>query len=193
IERALKEQPTLLVIDNMESVLLPPYLDTPELLSGEAKEELEEILRLAVRLLRAGETRIVFTSREALPAPFEATRQLRELYTLERRDAVAIIERVLTAGDGATEGGQMLVAQREAIEELASAVQCHARTLALLGPELRRRGVAATQEALVELMEEMEKLFPKNREKSLYASVELSLRRLSPINQDRVQALGVFH
>ncbi len=33
IERALREQPTLLVIDNMESVLLPPYLETPELLA----------------------------------------------------------------------------------------------------------------------------------------------------------------
>ncbi len=94
-------------------------------------------------------------------------------------------------------------ARREAIEELAEAVQCHARTLALLGPELRRRGVEATREALVELMEEMEQMErqvahlpandPRRREQSLFASVELSLRRLSPENRERVRVLGVFH
>jgi tetratricopeptide (TPR) repeat protein len=200
IERALKEQPTLLVIDDMESVLLPPYLEAPELLSEEAKEELEEILKLAERLLRAGDTRIVFTSREALPAPFVASRQLRELRQLGRSDAVALIERALAAGDGATGGEQTLEARREAIEELAEAVQCHARTLALLGPELRRRGVEATREALVELMEQMERQVanlpaddPRRREQSLFASVELSLRRLSPENKERVRVLGVFH
>ena len=200
IERALKEQPTLLVIDNMESVLLPPYLEAPELLSEEAKEELEEILKLAERLLRAGDTRIVFTSREALPQPFVATRQLRELRQLERRDAVALIERALAAGDGATGGERTLEARREAVEELAEAVQCHARTLALLGPELRRRGVAATREALVELMEQMERQVahlpandPRRREQSLFASVELSLRRLSEANRERARVLGVFH
>ena len=200
IERALKEQPTLLVIDNMESVLLPPYLEAPELLSEEAKEELEEILKLAERLLRAGDTRIVFTSREALPQPFVATRQLRELHQLGRSDAVALIERALAAGDGATGGERTLESRREAVEELAEAVQCHARTLALLGPELRRQGVEATREALVELMEQMERQVahlpaddPRRREQSLFASVELSLRRLSAANRERARVLGVFH
>jgi tetratricopeptide (TPR) repeat protein len=200
IERALKEQPTLVVIDNMESVLLPPYLDTPELLSEEAADELAAILKLAERLLRAGETRIVFTSREALPAPFVANRQLRELHQLGRNDAVALIERALATGDEETGGERTLEARREAIEELAEAVQCHARTLALLGPELRRRGVEATREVLVELMEEMERQVahlpaddPRRREQSLFASVELSLRRLSAVNRERARVLGVFH
>src|SRR6185436_18970901 len=41
IERALREQPALLVIDNMESVLLPPFIEkeTPEALSQDAAEE----------------------------------------------------------------------------------------------------------------------------------------------------------
>jgi len=200
IERALKEQPTLLVIDNLESVLLPPYLEAPELLNEEAIEELEAILKLAERLLRAGDTRIVFTSREALPAPFAATPQRLELHQLERGDAVALIERTLAAGAGAGEDGTSLTAQREAIEELAAAVQGHARTLALLGPELRRRGVEATREALVELMEHMERQVahlpaddPRRREQSLSASVELSLRRLSAANRERARVLGVFH
>jgi len=208
IERALKEQATLVVIDNMESVLLPPYLEAPELLSEAAAEELQAILDLAQRLLRAGETRIVFTSREALPAPFDGERQRRELQRLGRSDAVALVERSLAAADGSSggasegsaPGGEALEAQREEIEALVEAVQGHARTLALLGPELRRRGVAATQAALVELMEQLQRQVarlpaedPRRREQSLFASVELSLRRLSAANRERARLLGVFH
>jgi tetratricopeptide (TPR) repeat protein len=205
IERALREQSTLLVIDNMESVLLPPYLDTPELLSEEAALELQEILALAERLLRAGETRLVFTSREALPAPFEANSQRWELHQLGKGDAVALIERSLAAVEisgapGAGAGAAALEARREDIEALVDAVQGHARTLALLAPELRRRGVAATQAALVELMQQMQQQVaplpaddPRRREQSLFASVELSLRRLSATNRERARVLGVFH
>jgi tetratricopeptide (TPR) repeat protein len=205
IERALREQPTLLVIDNMESVLLPPYLESPELLSEEAALELQAILALAERLLRAGETRLVFTSREALPAPFDAQRQRWELRQLGKADAVALIERSLAAGEGsdgagAGAGAAALEARREEIEALVDAVQGHARTLALLAPELRRRGVAATQADLVELMQQMQRQVahlpsddPRRREQSLFASVELSLRRLSADNRERVRVLGVFH
>jgi tetratricopeptide (TPR) repeat protein len=205
IERALREEPTLLVIDNMESVLLPPYLETPELLSEEAALELLEILALAERLLRAGETRLVFTSREALPAPFDAQRQRWELHQLEKGDAVALIERSLAAGESsgamcAGAGAAALEARREEIEALVDAVQGHARTLALLAPELRRRGVAATQADLVELMQQMQQRVaqlpaddPRRREQSLFASVEISLRRLSAANRERVRVLGVFH
>ena len=205
IERALREQPTLLVIDNMESVLLPPYLETPDLLSEEAALELQAILALAERLLRAGETRLVFTSREALPAPFDANSQRWELRQLGKGDAVALIERSLAAGEssgaaGAGAGAAALEARREDIEALVAAVQGHARTLALLAPELRRRGVAATQAALVELMEQMQRQVaqlpaddPRRREQSLFASVELSLRRLSAANRERARLLGVFH
>jgi tetratricopeptide (TPR) repeat protein len=205
IERALREQPTLLVIDNMESVLLPPYLESPELLSEEALLELQAILGLAERLLRAGETRLLFTSREALPAPFDAKPQRWDLHQLEQADAVALIERSLAAGEssaatGAGAGSAALEARREQIEALVDAVQGHARTLALLAPELRRRGVAATQADLVELMEQMQQRVaqlpaddPRRREQSLFASVELSLRRLSAANRERARVLGVFH
>ncbi len=192
IERALREQSTLLVMDNLESILLPPYLETPEALSEEAGRELQAILALCARLLKVGETRLVFTSREALPAPFDAERHRRELHRLDREDAVKLVERALNADHGAG-AGATLDAAREAIEALVDAVHGHARTLALLAPELRSRGVAATREALVELMAAMERQFPGSREKSVFASVELSLRRMSPENRERVSALGVFH
>ncbi len=192
VERALVEQPTLLVVDNMESVLLPPFLaeDTPEALNEDMRRELDAILKLCARLNGKGDTRLVFTSREALPAPFAAERNRRELHRLAREDAVKLVERVLNVAGG--DGGSSDAA-REEIEQLVDAVHSHARTLALLAPALRERGVAVTRESLVELMAEMEQRFPGSREQSVFASVELSLRRLSAANRDRARVLGVFH
>jgi tetratricopeptide (TPR) repeat protein len=192
IERALREQPALLVVDNMESILLPPFMEkeTPDALSEDAREELKAILELCERLLKAGDTRVIFTSREPLPAPFDADRNRRELHQLNRDDAVKLVERVLNAAGNA---GASTDAARDEIEQLVDAVHCHARTLALLAPSLRKHGVEATRESLVELMAEMDRNFPGNREKSVFASVELSLRRLSKENQDRARVLGVFH
>ena len=193
VERALREQPALLVIDNMESVLLPPFMEkeTPEALSQEAAEELKAILALCEQLLKAGDTRVIFTSREALPPPFDAQRNRRELHQLDPEDAVRLVERVLNAAGG--DVGTSSDATRDQIEQLVNAVQRHARTLALLAPSLRENGIEATRESLVELMVKMEKKFPGSREKSVFASIELSLQRMSPANQDRVRVLGVFH
>jgi len=192
VARALVEQPTLLVVDNLESILVPPYLaaDTPEVLSEDARRELDAILALCERLGTKGETRILFTSREALPAPFDREANRRELARLGRDDAVKLVERVVN--EGAPTAG-VADAARVEIEDLVEAVNGHARTLALLAPSLKRSGVAATRDALVDLMADMERRFPGNREQSLFASVELSLRRLSPENRDRARVLGLFH
>ncbi len=190
IERSLHEEPTLLVIDNMESILLPPFLaDTAsDALSEDAKHELEAILQLCQRLNR--NAIVIFTSREALPAPFDAVRNHRPLHQLDRNDAVKLVERTLNTADG--EAGASGDAAREEIEQLVESVHCHARTLALLAPALQERGVEATRKSLVLLMAEMEKKFPGSREHSLFASVELSLRRMSEVNRERVRVLGVF-
>lgn len=191
IERALVEQSTLLVVDNMESILLPPFVETPDALSEDARRELDAILKLCARLNAKGDTRVVFTSREALPAPFGAERNRRELHRLDCEDAVKLVERALNEGE--TGAGAATDAAREAIEQLVDAVHGHARTLALLAPSLGSRGVEATRTSLIELMAEMERKFPGSREKSLFASVELSLRRMSPEIRDRARVLGVFH
>ncbi len=193
VEQVLVEQATLLVVDNMESILLPPFLaaETPEALSEDARRELDAILKLCARLQAKGDTRLLFTSREALPAPFAAERNRRELHQLDREDAVKLVERVLNVAGG--DAGAPSDAAREQIEQLVDAVHGHARTLALLAPALRDRGVEATRESLVELMAEMEKKFPGSREQSVFASVELSLRRLSAANRERARVLGVFH
>ena len=191
IEQVLAEQPTLLVVDNMESILLPPFIETPEALSEEARRELDSILKLCGRLNAKGETRLIFTSREVLPAPFDTERHRRELHHLDREDAVKLVERALNREGGGA--GEADAAARESIEQLVESVNRHARTLALLAPALRSRGAEATRASLVELMAEMEAKFPGSREKSVFASVELSLRRMSPSNRDKASVLGVFH
>lgn len=193
IERALREQPTLLVMDNMESILLPPFVEqeTPDALSQEMREELDALLGLCGRLEKVGDTRLVFTSREALPAPFDGERQRLELHRLSREDAVKMVERVLNAAG--EDAGASTDAAREQIEDLVDAVHGHARTLALLAPSLRSSGVEATRASLVELMSQMEQRFRGSREQSVFASVELSLRRLSEASRERARVLGVFH
>jgi tetratricopeptide (TPR) repeat protein len=165
--------------------------DAAKTLSEDARGELDAILGLCSRLNALGDTRLVFTSRESLPAPFDAKRQQRELHRLAREDAVKLVERVLDYEQA--DCGDAADAARESIEQLVDAVHCHARTLALLAPAIESRGVEATRESLVELMAEMEQKYPGSREQSVFASVELSLQRMSAENQERVQVLGVFH
>ena len=194
VERVLAEQSTLLVMDNMESILLPPFVETPEALSEEARRELAAILQLCAGLNSNAD--IVFTSREALPTPFDAARHRRELHRLDSEDAVKFVERVLNA-DEAAAAGAALDAARESIEELVDKVHGHARTLTLLAPSLKSQGVEATSKALDQLMVEMDRQYPPgspgSREKSVFASVELSLCRMSPANRDKARVLGVFH
>ena len=124
IERALREQPTLLVVDNIESVLLPPFMEQemPEALTEDAREELKAILSLCEQLLKVGDTRLVLTSREALPAPFDAFGTRQELHQLDREDAVKLVERALNAAGG--DAGASTDAAREEIEQLVEAVHC---------------------------------------------------------------------
>jgi tetratricopeptide (TPR) repeat protein len=183
-----------LVIDNLETILPPPYLaeQTPEALRDDARDALAAILALCDRLLGTGDTRLIFTSRETLPAPFAAERRCRELERLAPEDAVRLVERAL---EGARDHrpGAADAATRESIDALVEAVHGHARTLALLAPSLRALGVERTRARLTELMAEMDRRYPGSRERSVYASVELSLERLAPVNRERAAVLGVFH
>nr|VFK22896.1 MAG: Tetratricopeptide repeat-containing protein [Candidatus Kentron sp. MB]VFK26503.1 MAG: Tetratricopeptide repeat-containing protein [Candidatus Kentron sp. MB]VFK74565.1 MAG: Tetratricopeptide repeat-containing protein [Candidatus Kentron sp. MB] len=191
ITHALRKKNTLLILDNMESILPPPYLaqETTALLQEAGEEALAELLALCGRLLQAENTQLIFTSRETLPAPFHDSHNRIELFQLHTSDAIQLVERVLR-----TEGGGETIREtsREEIGELVTAVNCHARTLTLIAPAIRERGVHETRESLFILMAEMETKFPGERENSLFASVALSLERLSPENRERVKALAPF-
>lgn len=203
MERILKEQPTLLLLDNMESLLPAPEQGQAQaqgeadLYAQEAAADLAALLALCERLNRIGTTRLLFTCREWLPAPFALPAQRLDLRRLSTDDAVALIETILSRDpqhklEPARGTGQAMAnAEREEIEALVLAVNGHARSLTLLGPALITQGVAATRTSLAALMAQMERRVPGSREQSLFASVELSLRRLSEANRIRVRELAV--
>jgi tetratricopeptide (TPR) repeat protein len=180
VERALTDQPTIIVLDNCESVL--PETSTAA-----------EIFALCRHLLAADpRTRLVFTTREPLPAPFDTRGRERELGALAPDDAVKLVGEVMKQ-HGWTPPSDDAGTTPEEITALVDAVHCHARALVLLAREVARGGVKTATGDLRKLMADLERKHPGDRENSLYASVELSLRRLPAESRDHVKALAVCH
>ncbi|HLE82709.1 MAG TPA: TIR domain-containing protein [Thermoanaerobaculia bacterium] len=201
--RALAEEATVVVVDNVESILPLPALGAtaapgaepdPEAgaapaATGDEEEILAAVLELCRRLGRVGQTRLLFTSREALPEPF-AGHHL-PLGRLRRREAVELVARVLGEGElmpHAADTGE----SDEEIDRLVEAVGCHARSLVLLAREVAQQGVRDATERVQELMAGLHARHPDDRERSLIASVELSLRRLPAGTRAKLGPLGVF-
>jgi tetratricopeptide (TPR) repeat protein len=134
---------------------------------------------------------MVFTSREALPGPFDGGLQRVILGRLSKRDAVELVHQAMTAQGLAPKVEEDGGTQPE-VEALVEGVNRHARGLVLLAPYISRFGVGATTKDLGRLMAELQRRFPDERERSLFASVELSLRRLSPGLREKIKPLGVF-
>lgn len=188
VQRALRDHSTLLVLDNMESVLPDASGKLPD---GAAP--IAELLQLCETLRDAHPaTRLLFTSREALPAPFNHLRQGLRLGTLDCNDAIELVSQVLAQAGLSPHPSDPGQTPQEIIE-LVEAVNCHPRALVLLAPDVSRLGVKATTNDLHQLMAKREQRYPGDRENSLYASVELSLRRLPPELRQQAQALAVFH
>lgn len=188
VARALADEATVLVLDNLESVL-----PTAGEASPEAAGQVRELFALCRALLDAHPaTRIVFTSREPLPPPFDDPRCDRPLGALSRDEAVKLVERVM-AREGwappAADPGE----RPEEVTALVEAAQGHPRALVLLAREVARQGVRATAENLRAIMRALHERYPDDRERSLFASVELSLRRLPKEAREQVKALAVFH
>jgi tetratricopeptide (TPR) repeat protein len=132
----------------------------------------------------------VFTTREPLPAPFDARGRERELGALDRADAIELVSQVM-AQEGLVPESSDPGRTPQEIVDLVEAVHCHARALVLLAREVARRGVKATTDNLRALMADLEHKHPGDRENSLYASVELSLRRLPPASRQHTKVLAV--
>ncbi|UCH97483.1 MAG: tetratricopeptide repeat protein [Candidatus Aminicenantes bacterium] len=75
---------------------------------------------------------------------------------------------------------------------MVEAVNCHARGLVLLAPYIGEFGVRATTADLARLMAKLHKKYPNERERSLYASLDLSLGRIPPGMRDQIKPLGLF-
>jgi tetratricopeptide (TPR) repeat protein len=188
VERALADRATIIVLDNMESVLPD---QTGQLPPGAAP--VEELFDLYRKLLDADPaTRIVFTTRESLPAPFDHRRREISLGALSQEDAIKLVGEVMKQ-EGLTPKSEDPGSDPQEILDLVEAVNRHARALVLLAREVSRRGVRATTENLHQLMAELDRKYPGDRQNSLYASVELSLRRLPPEAREQIKLLAVFH
>lgn len=161
LEQFLAEQKTVLVIDNVESILASPI--------SAGQEACATILNLCERLAKVGGTRIVFTSREALPAPFD--KNVLRIGRLDRDTAIRVLSNLLPEApkSGATE---------EDLKNLVDAVGGHARSLVLITREVGAAGVRHATENLREVVQAIEAKHPGERENSVLASAELSLRRL---------------
>jgi len=78
------------------------------------------------------------------------------------------------------------------MHELIEAVRGHAASLVLLAPQLPDLDMSRLTAELHRLMAEMEAQHPNERERSLFASVALSVNRLPKEMLPEVQALAVF-
>jgi tetratricopeptide (TPR) repeat protein len=179
VERVLAERRALLVVDNLESVLPAP--------GQPAAPGLDEMLALLSNLSQIGGTRLLLTSREALPAPLAG--QAVRLGRLSNREGRELVAGVL-ARTGLDPAGD---ADEKWVDELIETVGGHARSLVLLAPLVTEQGLQITAESVARSMAELEKLHPGVRELSLLASVRLSLDRLPETARRQVRALAVFH
>ncbi len=207
VERALRDHPTILVLDNLESLfVVPPSgggLANNALTETEAPASpsqppeggtTNEIFALCQTLLRAQPaTRIVFTSREALPAPFAHPQRDIPLGQLSREDAVELVSQVVRSQHRSLPEAEMPGGTAQAITDLVETANRHARALVRLTQELTDRELREMTYDLREVMAALERRHPGDRENSLYASVELSLRRLPLDLRQMARALAVFH
>lgn len=192
----LRTRSVVLVLDNMESILPLPADSAAAAGAREADAGvMTAILEICARLCELSpRTRIVFTSREALPedSPFGDRGHLLEVGRLSRDEGMELVSRVLAQKEGGLVNAEALRAEKEEdIATLVTTVNAHARSLVLLTPELATRGLRATTEEVAAIMADLERRYPGERERSLFASVELSLRRLPQEVRGIIAPLGV--
>ena len=211
VRRALQDDRVVIVLDNLESIVPPDRsyvrqnVDDCEKAprSGERGYEesvldaafdpelLDAVLTLAAELEQVGETRLIFTSRVRLPEPFGLKRAVLPIDRLTRHEAIELVGRVL--GEGKWRPEEDDPETTEQVERLVETVNCHARSLKLLAEEVGRGGLRAATEDIGHVMQRLHDRYPDDRERSLFASVELSLRRLPEDVRAKLGPLGLFH
>ena len=170
LERAVAENETVVVIDNVESILSDPA-------------SLDAILGLCAAFGKAGQTRLIFTTREALPAPFDAN--VLRIGRLDPDTAIRLLGNLLPRAPQSDETEQDL-------QNLVDAVGGHARSLVLIAREVGADGVRHATQNLLPVLRKIEEKHPGERENSLLASAELSLRRLPAETRQLIRPLSVF-
>lgn len=176
-EAALKRIPTLLILDNLES-----------LADGDG---LPELLSAVTRWSEAGESRVLLTSRQPdfnhpdYPAAGSFRHQCLPLKGLGEQDALDWFGELIRLPPEPKFG----MPQRSALVNLFQQVDFHPLSIGLLAQQLKERRPAELGERLEALLEAQ----PADREdRSLLASLELSLERLPERCRKWLPRLGVF-
>jgi len=180
LERVLREEPTLVVLDHLEAVL-PPDRDGDPAFDAAI---LEQLLAFCAELGKIGETRLILTSREPLPAPFDESTVT--LAPMAEEDALELIRATMRTHRAEPPSDTELA-------ELMVAVEGHAGSLLCLAGEVASSGVEGAQAHLQELSGAVTRLAgAKGRGRALLAGVELSLRRLGEELRQKIRPLAVF-
>lgn len=187
IIRELQDFPTLILLDNMESIL--PDLSDKQ---PEGVADPEELFSVCQKLLTGSKSsRIIFTSRETLSKPFALKKNTLELGRLSTTEAIELVADVMARNGWIPPEHDDARTPQEVID-LVEAVQCHPRALVQMAPYVAE-GVKPTTDEMARILAELEQKNPGDRENSLYASVELSLRRLPDDIREKIRPLAVVY
>lgn len=184
--REMRRKRSIIVLDNIESILFAGVN-----VSRFEPEVLNAFFDFCKRLLRVKGTRIIFLSRETLPGPFDIEEQHVKLGRLDMHDAMDLVYRAMTLS-GLSPGEEESPEARQDVERLVETVNCHARSLVLLGLYIKRSGRNYVSENLGQLMSDLHQKYGNDQELSLYASLEISLRQFPMEMRQKIVGLGVF-
>ncbi len=180
VEQALGGGSTLMIIDDLESVLVtsePIY--EPAVTHG--------ISEVCSRLGQIRGVKLLLTAWDQLPKPFDQKGGEVEIGPMTNADATVLLTQAMAATGLGSDA-----ATADEISELAAASGGHARTLTELGHEIRRVGIQNATENLSAHIRDLQEKYPGEPECLLFASIGLSLERLSPETREKIGILGVF-
>ncbi|WP_339136512.1 MAG: tetratricopeptide repeat protein [Candidatus Electrothrix sp. GW3-4] len=176
-QTSLAQTPTLLILDNLESLA--------------ADNTLAELLDAALPWSEAGASRVLLTSRQpdcnhpGYPLAGDYRHQTLALQGLQAHDSVDWFDSLRRLPPRT----RLKRPRRDVLINLFRKVGFHPLSISLLAQQLKERGPAEVEERLEALLEEQ----PVNQaDRSLLASLELSLERLPAQCREWLPRLGVF-
>jgi tetratricopeptide (TPR) repeat protein len=184
-----REKAVLMVWDNFESTLPQFNVDTTVVHDSPYNDDERHRLSDLFRDLTTGkgQGRLLVTCRpkdKELPGA-----QHYELRGLARTDSLWLLSQILKR-EGIPLGDPRL--SRERLDPLLNDLADHPLSLELVGPHLRTLSPEAIRADFVKLLAEFKQAAPEERNQSLLASLEFSLRHLNPAAREALPWLGLF-
>jgi len=213
VTEALKKTATLLILDNLESVSqsdsplpvekegdekspLPPTKGGNESSEDEEEESINplfELLTVAAGWSETGACRVLLTTRQAqfnhflYPATGSIKHQMLPLSGLSEHDALQYFQHLVQLPPQPKFG----LPTREAILDLFKQVQFHPLSIGLIAGQVKLRKMAELGKHLEKILEVLPDNMPQY-EKSLLASLNLSLEKLEASVRRWLPRLGIF-